>query len=50
MYAIGVKYHIFGGQMFWVLLIIIASGLTFLLRLLPEKAEGRLQPEESEQA
>ncbi|KAF2787241.1 MFS general substrate transporter [Melanomma pulvis-pyrius CBS 109.77] len=50
LYAIGVKYHIFGGQMFWMLLIIIACGLIFLLRVLPEKAEGRPQPEESEQA
>lgn len=53
-YAIGVKYRVFGGQMFWVILIVVASGLLPLLRILPEKAEGRpereAQSEEGEQA
>ncbi|KAF3041596.1 hypothetical protein E8E12_009393 [Didymella heteroderae] len=40
-YAIGVKYHILGGQLFWVLNIILAFGLVGLCKILPEKAEGR---------
>lgn len=40
-YATGVKYHILGGQLFWLLNVILASGLIGLLRLLPEKAEGK---------
>jgi len=46
LYAIGVKYRIFGGQLFWVILIVVSSGLLPLLRILPEKAEGRPQREE----
>jgi hypothetical protein len=45
-YAIGVKYRIFGGQLFWVIIVVTASGLLPLLRILPEKAEGRPQREE----
>ncbi|KAJ8113661.1 hypothetical protein OPT61_g4258 [Boeremia exigua] len=40
-YAIGVKYHILGGQLFWLLNVILAFGLVGVLRLLPEKVEGR---------
>ncbi|ORY10531.1 major facilitator superfamily domain-containing protein [Clohesyomyces aquaticus] len=40
-YAIGVKHQIFGGQLFWVALIFVSFGLNLVLRLLPEKAEGR---------
>ena len=40
-YAAGVKYHILGGELFWLLNVILAFGLIGLLRLLPEKAEGR---------
>lgn len=40
-YATGVKYRILGGQLFWVLNVILALGLIGLLRLLPEKAEGK---------
>lgn len=40
-YATGVKYHILGGELFWLLNVILAFGLIGLLRLLPEKAEGR---------
>jgi hypothetical protein len=46
LYAIGVKYRIFGGQLFWVILIVLASGLLPLLKILPEKAAGRPQEEE----
>jgi len=42
-YAIGVKYHILGGHLFWLSNTMFAFGLVFLLRLLPEKAEGRPQ-------
>lgn len=40
-YAIGVKYHILGGHLFWLTNVMLAFGLVGLLRLLPEKAEGR---------
>ncbi|KAH6642351.1 major facilitator superfamily domain-containing protein [Boeremia exigua] len=40
-YAIGVKYHILDGHLFWLLNILLAFGLVGLLRLLPEKVEGR---------
>lgn len=40
-YAIGVKYRVLWGQLFWVLEVGIALGLIVILRLLPEKAEGR---------
>jgi hypothetical protein len=54
LYAIGVKYRIFGGQLFWVILIVLASGLLPLLKILPEKAaggpRGEEQSEESDQA
>jgi hypothetical protein len=53
-YAVGVKYRVFGGHLFWVILIVTASGLLPLLRILPEKAKGRpqseQQSEEGEQA
>ncbi|KAF2250677.1 MFS general substrate transporter [Trematosphaeria pertusa] len=49
-YATGVRYHIAGGQLFWILLILVAFGLIFLLRILPEKAEGRPQREDNGQA
>ena len=40
-YALGVKYHVLWGQMFWVGEVAIGLGLIFMLRLLPEKAAGR---------
>ncbi|KAF2710672.1 MFS general substrate transporter [Pleomassaria siparia CBS 279.74] len=40
LFTIGVKYHILGGQLFWIILICIASGLWFVLKILPAKAEG----------
>ncbi|KAL6702727.1 hypothetical protein ACN47E_001009 [Coniothyrium glycines] len=40
LYAIGVKYHILGGQLFWVCNVVLACGLFGLLRLLPDKAKG----------
>ncbi|KAF2627019.1 MFS general substrate transporter [Macroventuria anomochaeta] len=49
-YAIGVKYHILGGQLFWLFNVILALGLIGLLRLLPEKAEGRPQQAASQAA
>lgn len=40
-YASGVKYHILGGHLFWLLNTFLAIGFIALLRILPEKAEGR---------
>ena len=42
-YAIGVKYRILGGQLFWLCIIVLAIGLLGLLRLLPEKAAGKVR-------
>ncbi|KAF1917897.1 major facilitator superfamily domain-containing protein [Ampelomyces quisqualis] len=41
-YAAGVKYHILGGHLFWLILVTLAFGLSGLLRLLPEKVAGKL--------
>lgn len=49
-YAIGVKYNILDGQLFWVLNIILALGLVGLCKLLPEKAEGRPKKAETQAA
>jgi hypothetical protein len=43
-YAIGVKYHILGGQLFWLCQVILAFGLLGLLKLLPAKARGDVKP------
>jgi hypothetical protein len=40
-YAVGVKYQILGGQLFWLINVILALGLLVLLRLLPVKVAGR---------
>ena len=40
LYAVGVKYHILNGQLFWLCNVILACGLVGLLRLLPDKAKG----------
>ena len=42
-YAVGVKYHILGGQLFWLCQIMLALGLFGLLRLLPVKAKGEVK-------
>jgi hypothetical protein len=42
-YAVGVKYHILGGQLFWLCQITLAFGLFGLLRLLPVKAKGEVK-------
>jgi hypothetical protein len=47
-YAIGVKYQIFGGQLFWVLLALIALVLRPIVGYLPEKAQGRPQTEDNQ--
>lgn len=39
-YATGVKYHILGGHLFWLLNVILALGLWGLLRILPEEVKG----------
>jgi hypothetical protein len=39
-YAIGVKYHILGGQLFWLCQVVLAFGLFGLLGFLPAKARG----------
>lgn len=49
-YAIGVKYRILGGQLFWLLNVILAVGLIGMLRLLPEKAEGKVRKSPSQAA
>jgi hypothetical protein len=41
LYAIGVKYHILFGQLFWLVVVLVAIGFNFVVRLLPEKAQGR---------
>lgn len=46
-YAVGVKYQIFGGELFWVLLVIVAVGLSFVLRFLPEKIARKPQRAEN---
>ncbi|KAI4910130.1 hypothetical protein J4E90_007561 [Alternaria incomplexa] len=43
-YAIGVKYHILGGQLFWLCQLILSFGLFGLLKLLPAKARGDVKP------
>jgi hypothetical protein len=43
-YAVGVKYHILGGHLFWLTNIILALGLLGFLRYLPEKVAGKVQP------
>lgn len=39
-YAIGVKYRILGGHLFWLFNTLLALGLLGLLKFLPEKARG----------
>jgi hypothetical protein len=46
-YAIGVKYHIFGGQLFWICQIVLACGLFGLLRVLPQKARGEVKKKQN---
>ena len=48
-FAVGVKYHIAGGQLFWIVAIIIALGQLFIIRLLPRKAEGRIERDDDEE-
>jgi len=43
-YAIGVKYHILGGQLFWLCQLVLSLGLFGLLKLLPAKARGDVKP------
>lgn len=40
LYAIGVKYRILDGQLFWLCQVILACGLFAVLRFLPAKARG----------
>jgi hypothetical protein len=42
-YAVGVKYHILGGHLFWLINVILALGLLLLLRILPEKVAKKPQ-------
>jgi hypothetical protein len=42
-YAIGVKYRILGGQLFWLCQIVLACGLLGVLRWLPLKAKGEVK-------
>lgn len=41
MYAAGVKHRILGGQLAWLVMFLFALPFYFVLRYLPEKAEGR---------
>lgn len=43
-YALGVKYQILGGHLFWLINIVLALGLLVLLRLLPAKVAKRPEP------
>ena len=40
-YAVGVKYQILGGHLFWLLIVVLALGLSGVLRLLPAKVAGK---------
>ncbi|KNG50423.1 actin [Stemphylium lycopersici] len=42
-YAIGIKYHILGGHLFWLCQIVLVCGLLVLLRSLPVKARGNVK-------
>ncbi|KAF1844816.1 MFS general substrate transporter [Cucurbitaria berberidis CBS 394.84] len=42
LYAIGVKYHILGGELFWLCNVGLALGLLGVLRRLPAKAKGEV--------
>ncbi|KAF1967397.1 MFS general substrate transporter [Bimuria novae-zelandiae CBS 107.79] len=50
LYAIGVKYRIFYGQLFWVVVVVVAIGFIFIVRMLPEKAQGRPKARRNGQA
>lgn len=41
-FAIGVKYHILCGYLFWFTNVLVALGLLAVLRFLPEKAKGNV--------
>lgn len=43
-YAVGVKYHILGGQLYWLVQTILACGLFLFLRKLPARARGDVKP------
>jgi hypothetical protein len=49
-YALGVKYHVAGGQLFWILLIAVAMGLTPVIRYLSAKAQGIPRKDEDDRA
>ena len=46
-YATGVTYHIANGQFFWILAIVLAIGMIGVVRLLPERAEGKPQKQQN---
>ncbi|PSN70748.1 MFS general substrate transporter [Corynespora cassiicola Philippines] len=39
-FATGVKYRIFDGHLFWIVIIVLGAGLSLLLKLLPRKVDG----------
>ena len=41
LYAIGVKYRIVYGHLFWIVIFFVAIGFNVVARTLPEKAQGR---------
>lgn len=47
LFAIGVRNQIFGGQLVWLTMIVLAVGFTFDCQLLPSNAEGRVSKEPS---
>jgi hypothetical protein len=49
-YATGVKWGAIGGQLFWVVIVIVAMGLRLALNYLPARAEGKPQREGVDEA
>lgn len=47
-FAVGVKYHILWGQLFWLFQIVLACGLFIFLRRLPAKARGDVKPKQQD--
>ena len=47
-YAVGVKYQILAGQLYWLFQIVLACGLFLCLRRLPAKARGDVKPKQQD--
>lgn len=46
-YAIGVKYRIAYGQLFWIIAVVLAAGLIPICKLIPEKCESKAPSNET---